>query len=261
MTPKQDEGQGPAVERPLYPTSTSFLRRPPTCPLGTATASLVNMGWNHDADSLCNDQELQLPSAEVSRTQIATSRAPGTPSKVGISSAHVVQNQGQGTSDSDQRLNTSPNQRRNQRRAGGGINSDGLGDFSGKREYIPTEDAPNAHSVSVDLGDEEVCIKEGDDLYAEDVEGHLAILSEVTPTTEEVKIEDIQVGNPNYNTQEQIDRLKYIIWRRRHLLIGKGNALPPAAKGTICDIDVRNAIPVTQRVRKVAPQFREKLFQ
>ncbi|GMF44561.1 unnamed protein product [Phytophthora fragariaefolia] len=77
----------------------------------------------------------------------------------------------------------------------------------------------------------------------------------------EVKIEDIQVGNPNDNTQEQVDRLKQIIWRRQHLLIGKGNALPPAAKGAICDIDVGNAKPVVQRVRKVAPQFREKLFQ
>ncbi|GMF36344.1 unnamed protein product [Phytophthora fragariaefolia] len=32
-------------------------------------------------------------------------------------------------------------------------------------------------------------------------------------------------------------------------------------KREICDIDVGNAKPVAQRVRKVAPQFREKLFQ
>ena len=41
--------------------------------------------------------------------------------------------------------------------------------------------------------------------------------------------------------------------------MGKGNALPPAARGAICDIDVGNARPIAQRVRKVAPQFREKL--
>ena len=39
----------------------------------------------------------------------------------------------------------------------------------------------------------------------------------------------------------------------------KGNALPPAARGAICDIDVGNARPIAQRVRKVAPQFKEKL--
>ncbi|KAE8999476.1 hypothetical protein PR002_g18440 [Phytophthora rubi] len=112
-----------------------------------------------------------------------------------------------------------------------------------------------------DAGDEQVCIKEDGDLYAEDVEGQLAMLPEVTTTTEDITIEDIQVGNPGEIDPEEIDRLRKITWRRRHLLVGKGNALPPAARGAICDIDVGNAKPVAQRVRKVAPQFREKLSQ
>ena len=41
--------------------------------------------------------------------------------------------------------------------------------------------------------------------------------------------------------------------------MGKDKALPPAARGAICDIDVGNARPTAQRVRKVAFQFREKL--
>ncbi|KAE9160495.1 hypothetical protein PF004_g31159 [Phytophthora fragariae] len=82
-----------------------------------------------------------------------------------------------------------------------------------------------------DTGDEQVCIKEGGDLYAEDVEGQLAMLPEVTATTEDITIEDIQVGNPGEIDPEEIDMLRKIIWRRRHLLIGKGNALPPAARG------------------------------
>ncbi|KAE9036324.1 hypothetical protein PR002_g7149 [Phytophthora rubi] len=77
--------------------------------------------------------------------------------------------------------------------------------------------------------------------------------------TEEVSLEDIQVGDPTVNTVEEIDRLRQLIWRRRHLLIGKGDALPRAAKGIVCDIDVGGAKPIAQRVRKVAPQFREKL--
>ncbi|GMF46129.1 unnamed protein product [Phytophthora fragariaefolia] len=96
-------------------------------------------------------------------------------------------------------------------------------------KHIPTDDASSTHSASVDLGnraidpgDEEACIKESGDLYAEDVEGHLAVLPDDTPTTEDVKIEDIQIRDPNDNTQEQVDQLKQIIWRRRHLLIGKG---------------------------------------
>ena len=43
------------------------------------------------------------------------------------------------------------------------------------------------------------------------------------------------------------------------MLMGKGNALPPAARGAICDIDVGGAAPIAQRVRPVAPKYREKL--
>ncbi|POM62380.1 LOW QUALITY PROTEIN: reverse transcriptase [Phytophthora palmivora] len=76
---------------------------------------------------------------------------------------------------------------------------------------------------------------------------------------EEVNIEYLQVGDTKINTQEEIERLVQIIRKRKHLLIGKGMVLPPAAKGVVCDIDVGNAKP--QRFRKMAIQFREKLFQ
>ncbi|KAG6595846.1 reverse transcriptase [Phytophthora cinnamomi] len=107
--------------------------------------------------------------------------------------------------------------------------------------------------------DEQVCIHESGDLHAEDVEAEMAVLPEVTVGTADVKIEDIQVGDPEINSPEEIERLRRLIWKRRHLLIGKGIALPPAARGVVCDIDVGDARPIAQRVRKVAPQFREKL--
>ena len=50
-----------------------------------------------------------------------------------------------------------------------------------------------------------------------------------------------------------------MIRSNRHLLIGKGNALPPADRGAVCDINVGDANPIAQRVRPVAPKFREKL--
>ena len=40
-----------------------------------------------------------------------------------------------------------------------------------------------------------------------------------------------------------------------HLMIGKGNAFPPAASGAVCDIEGGGANPVAQRVRPVAPKF------
>ncbi|POM63372.1 Hypothetical protein PHPALM_21243, partial [Phytophthora palmivora] len=109
--------------------------------------------------------------------------------------------------------------------------------------------------------DPEVHYHEDNDLYAENVDQEMAILTEINPTTDEVKIEDIQVGDPGIQTTAEIERLRQKIWKYRHLLIGKGNALPPAARGVVCDIDVGDARPVAQRVRKIAPRFREKLSE
>ncbi|POM77052.1 Hypothetical protein PHPALM_5625 [Phytophthora palmivora] len=121
------------------------------------------------------------------------------------------------------------------------------------RDSLQADDGKELHEA------DQVCIHEGGDLFAEDVESQMAVLPEVVTTTEEVTIDDLQVGDPEINTPEEIDRLRQIIWKRAHLLIGKGNALPPAALGAICDIDVGGATPIAQRCRRVAPQFREKL--
>ncbi|KAG3073078.1 hypothetical protein PI124_g19331 [Phytophthora idaei] len=86
----------------------------------------------------------------------------------------------------------------------------------------------------------------------------MTVVPDVPLTTEDVKIEDIQL-DPTSNTPEEVDRPRNGIWRFKHLLIGKGNALPPAARGVLCDIDVGGARPIVQKVRKVSPQFREKL--
>ncbi|KAE9314677.1 hypothetical protein PR003_g19188 [Phytophthora rubi] len=107
--------------------------------------------------------------------------------------------------------------------------------------------------------EEPVCYHEGGELFAEVVESHMAVLPEVATATEGVTIEDIQVGNPEDNSPEEIERLRQIIWKRCHLLMSRGNALPPATRGTVCDIDVGGATPVAQRCRRVDPQFREKL--
>ncbi|OWY98154.1 reverse transcriptase, partial [Phytophthora megakarya] len=67
------------------------------------------------------------------------------------------------------------------------------------------------------------------------------------------------VGDSGSATPEEIERLRQIIGKKRHLLIGKGNTLPPAAKGVVCDIDVGNARPIALRTRKVPTRFREKV--
>uniref|UniRef100_A0AAV1TBU0 Uncharacterized protein n=1 Tax=Peronospora matthiolae TaxID=2874970 RepID=A0AAV1TBU0_9STRA len=97
------------------------------------------------------------------------------------------------------------------------------------------------------------------DLLAEDVDQHMALLPDIIAPTKEVAIDDIQVGDPGVPLTEDQEKLRQLIWKNRHLLIGKGNALPPAARGAVCDIDFGGAKPIAQRVRPVAFKYREKL--
>ncbi|OWZ00679.1 reverse transcriptase [Phytophthora megakarya] len=107
--------------------------------------------------------------------------------------------------------------------------------------------------------DECVYYHEGSDPYAEDVNGRMAVLPEVPVASEDVKIEVIQLCGSDSQTPEEIDRLHQRIWKFRHLLISKGNALPPGARGVVCDINVGGARPIALKCRKLRIQFREKL--
>ena len=100
---------------------------------------------------------------------------------------------------------------------------------------------------------------ESGELYAEDVDQHMAVLPDILTPTAKVAINDIQVGDPDVLLTDDQEQLRQLIWRNKHLLIGKGNALPPAAREEICNIEVGGASPIAQRVRPVASKFREKL--
>ena len=67
------------------------------------------------------------------------------------------------------------------------------------------------------------------------------------------------MGDPGEPLSSDQDKLRQLTSANRHLLIDKGNALPHAARGSVYDTDVGDANPIAQRVRPVAPKFREKL--
>ncbi|ETO58914.1 hypothetical protein F444_22710, partial [Phytophthora nicotianae P1976] len=117
----------------------------------------------------------------------------------------------------------------------------------GPTKTRPIENVPVPPTARQPLEDDQVCISEGGELFGEDVDSQMAVLPEVTTTTEDVKLEDIRIENDGESTPEEVDRLRKTIWNRQHLLLGKGNALPPAARGVVCDIDTGDAKPVAQR--------------
>ncbi|KAE8985338.1 hypothetical protein PR001_g16862 [Phytophthora rubi] len=232
----------PAVERPIYPTPRAILRKPGqggdpgsgerrfVLPIQVAAERQDPEAGSDDPAPTPQSDDLKLaPSSDLDES--VEKKAADEPGSQGAT-------EGADTTPEDQKEVETP-----------------------APEVTPSDPTHEgaAAEATVQTEDEQVCYHEGGDLRAEEVEMEMAILPEVTQSTEEVTLEDIQVGDPAVNTAEEIDRLRRLIWRHRHLLIGKGNALPPAARGIVCDIDVRGAKPIAQRVRKVAPQFQEKL--
>ncbi|OWZ22677.1 hypothetical protein PHMEG_0002591 [Phytophthora megakarya] len=117
-----------------------------------------------------------------------------------------------------------------------------------------TADIDRNRTSSNDHKDELYHLESGD-LSAEDLDGYLAVLPKIPISTiAKVSIENLQVGDSRSATPEEIEKLRQIIWKKRHLLIDKANAQPPAAKGVMCGI---NADPL--RIRKVPTRFREKV--
>ncbi|KAE9278908.1 hypothetical protein PR003_g28385 [Phytophthora rubi] len=225
----------PAVERPTYPTSRAILRKP-----SPGSDRRLRSGEQRFVLPIQVAVGLPDPEAEVGDST-------PTPQSGDLESTTSLDLGGQrvdGAVDESERESTMGATR---------ASEEGREEVEG-----PTPEGTTAE-VAVPVEDEQVCYHEGGDLRAEEVESEMAVLPEVTQSTEDVTIEDIQVGDPTVNSAEEINRLRRLIWRRRHLPIGQGNALPPAARGIVCDIDVGGAKPIAQRVRKVAPQFREKL--
>ncbi|KAE8996023.1 hypothetical protein PF011_g16076 [Phytophthora fragariae] len=234
----------PAVERSTYPTPRAILRKPDQSsdqPLGSGGRIFV---WPDPLAAVSSDPEVGTddltppPRSNDLESAISPDLDEPVEDKVAEELEDRGVTEGAGATSEDREGGEEPTPETTQ--------SDPTPGDTAAEATAPTED-------------EQVCYHEGGDLRAEEVELEMAVLPEVTQLTEEVSLEDIQVGDPTVNTVEEIDRLRQLIWRRRHLLIGKGDALPRAAKGIECDIDVGGAKPIAQRVRKVAPQFREKL--
>ncbi|KAE8991160.1 hypothetical protein PR001_g21304 [Phytophthora rubi] len=229
----------PAVERPVYPTPRAILRKP-----------------GRDGDPRSGERRFVLPvqvAADRQDPEAGSEDLAPTPPPEGLKLTpssdldEAVREKAADEQGATEGTGTTPEDQKEVEKPALEVTSSD-----------PTHEGAAAEA-NVQTEDEQVCYHEGGDLRAEEVEMEMAVLPEVTQSTEEVTLEDIQVGDPAVNTAEEIDRLRRLIWRRRHLLIGKGNALPPAARGIVCDIDVGGAKAIAQRVRMVAPQFREKL--
>ncbi|KAE9351686.1 hypothetical protein PR003_g4772 [Phytophthora rubi] len=224
----------PAVERPIYPTPRAILRKP-----------------NQGDDLRSGERRLVLP------VQIAAGRQDPEAGSDG-STPTLQSDELEPASNPD--LDEPVQEKVTEELGSRGTTEEDRKEVEKPAPEVTPSDPTHGETtveVAAPTEDEQVCYHEGGDLRAEEVVMEMAVLPEVTQSTEDMTLQDIQVGDPTVKTSEEIDRLRRLIWRRRHLLIGKGNALPPppTARGIVCDIDVGGAKPIAQRVRKVAPSF------
>ena len=100
---------------------------------------------------------------------------------------------------------------------------------------------------------------EGGELFADDVELNMAVLPEVATSSTAITIDDVQVGDPGIPLTEDQERLRQLRWKNKHLLFGKSNDLLCRQR---CGMRYRcgGAKKFAQRVRAVAPKFRENLL-
>ncbi|OWZ13203.1 LOW QUALITY PROTEIN: hypothetical protein PHMEG_00013518 [Phytophthora megakarya] len=125
-------------------------------------------------------------------------------------------------------------------------------DYQRKKQHRPPSPRQNTED------DDDIYYHESGDLSAEDLTGNIAMLPESPISTiAEVSSEDLQVGNSESATLEEIEKLWQIIWKKQHLLIGERPT--SGGQGRRMVIDARNAKPIASRSRKAPTRFREKV--
>ena len=62
-------------------------------------------------------------------------------------------------------------------------------------------------------------------------------------------------------SEEDIALVRATLESKRRSFISSGNALPPPARGVVCDVDVGDAKPVAQRARRVPPHLLGRLYE
>ena len=84
----------------------------------------------------------------------------------------------------------------------------------GQSEMVTKETDPvkmDGDVLKVEQVDVHTYRHKNDDMYAEDVDQHMAVLPEVTACTTEMTIDDIQVGDPGVPLTDDQERLRQLI--------------------------------------------------
>jgi hypothetical protein len=104
---------------------------------------------------------------------------------------------------------------------------------------------------------------EGTDfLYLGELRRQLAILPEFDVKPPPADMSTADVGEPGENTAVEIAQLRSILDKHQAAFMSSGNALPPPARGVVCDIEVPPGTkPIAQRPRPIKAHLLPKVYQ
>ncbi|OWZ05041.1 LOW QUALITY PROTEIN: hypothetical protein PHMEG_00022942, partial [Phytophthora megakarya] len=87
----------------------------------------------------------------------------------------------------------------------------------------------------------------------------LAYLPDLSDLRPEANIEDAIVARVSNPDEEE--RLRTVLRKHRMIFLGEGNALPPPARGVVCDLDVGDEKPISMRSRRIPADLLSKVFE
>lgn len=124
---------------------------------------------------------------------------------------------------------------------------------------IFTLDGIDATNVNQSALGAEVFMKEGVEMSVEDMQNQLAVIPEFTgEAPEPVDLSTADVGEEE-NTPEEIAELREVL--KEGDFCSSGNALPPPAKGVVCDIEIIGGEIVTEKARRIPIHLLGRLYE
>ena len=119
------------------------------------------------------------------------------------------------------------------------------------RALLATEPEREVAEDSLEY-DAEVNFHEGvDHIVLESLKDQLTMLPELSGVVEPINLQSADVGEPE-NTVEEMLQIREILEKHQSVFISSGNALPPPARGVVCDIEVEPGTkPIAQRMRRI----------
>ncbi|KAJ0412075.1 hypothetical protein ATCC90586_003995 [Pythium insidiosum] len=101
-----------------------------------------------------------------------------------------------------------------------------------------------------------------DHLLLHKLRSQLAVLPDLVVNDEPADISKADVGEPDESSPEEVEQVREILRKHRAAFLGSGNAVPPPARGVVCDIEVpAGTKPISQRARRIPVHLLEKVYE